>query len=123
MFTIDILIVFVYLFSIQHYIYILFIYLFIQEETIEGISLLLHQALDSCVLLERYPKAIFEVCFLLIEDDGGNYNKYIIRLCICTELFMSLIIIIIIIVIIIVIMNKHKQKRQKKMKKRQRQKE
>ncbi|CDJ43826.1 3' exoribonuclease, putative, partial [Eimeria tenella] len=40
-------------------------------ETQEQLLLLLHQALDSCVLLERYPKSVLEVSFMFLEEDGG----------------------------------------------------
>ncbi|XP_026190393.1 exosome complex component MTR3 [Cyclospora cayetanensis] len=37
----------------------------------EQSAMLLHQALDSAVQLQRYPKSIIEVCVMVLEDDGG----------------------------------------------------
>ncbi|KAL8426947.1 hypothetical protein Efla_004500 [Eimeria flavescens] len=40
-------------------------------DTNERNAMLLHQALDSVVLLEKYPKSILDVCVMVLEDDGG----------------------------------------------------
>ncbi|KAL8442903.1 hypothetical protein Emag_006188 [Eimeria magna] len=40
-------------------------------ESNERNAMLLHQALDSVVHLDKYPKSILDVCVLVLEDDGG----------------------------------------------------
>lgn len=43
-----------------------------QADSNERNAMLLHQALDSVVHLNRYPKSIIHVCIMVLEDDGGK---------------------------------------------------